>query len=57
VRGVLLQVPGETAKPAQLAIWLLFTVIGMVISALKFLIWIGLLAVVVTMVSRISKNK
>lgn len=44
-----------------LAIWLLITVIGMVIAALKFLIWIGLFAVVaavvVTMVSRMSKNK
>jgi hypothetical protein len=43
-----------------LAIWLIFMVIGMIISALKFLIWIGFLAViaavVVTLVSRLAKS-
>jgi hypothetical protein len=44
-----------------LAIWLLFTVIGMLVAALKFFIWIGLLAVigavVVTVLSRLAKSK
>jgi hypothetical protein len=43
-----------------LSIWLIFMVIGMIISALKFLIWIGLLAViaavVVTVISRMAKS-
>jgi hypothetical protein len=43
-----------------LSIWLVFMVIGMIISALKFLIWLGFLAVVaavvVTLVSRMAKN-
>lgn len=43
-----------------LAIWLIFMVIGMIISALKFLIWIGFLAViaavVVTIISRLAKS-
>jgi hypothetical protein len=43
-----------------LSIWLIFMVIGMVISALKFLLWIGLLAViaavVVTVISRMAKS-
>ena len=44
-----------------LAIWLIFMVIGMIISALKFLIWIGLLAVIaaviVTIISRLAKSR
>ena len=44
-----------------LSIWLLFTVAGMLIAALKFMIWIGLLAViaavVVTVISRMAKSK
>jgi hypothetical protein len=44
-----------------LAIWLVFMVVGMIISALKFLIWIGFLAVIgaiiVTLVSRMAKSK
>jgi hypothetical protein len=43
-----------------LAIWLIFMVVGMIISALKVLIWIGFLAViaavVVTLVSRLAKS-
>jgi uncharacterized membrane protein len=43
-----------------LSIWLIFMVIGMIISALKFLIWIGFLAViaaiVVTLISRLAKS-
>ncbi|WP_378208012.1 hypothetical protein [Actinoallomurus acaciae] len=43
-----------------LAIWLIFMVIGMIISALKFLIWIGFLAVigavVVTLISKMAKS-
>jgi hypothetical protein len=43
-----------------LSIWLIFMVIGMIISALKFLIWLGFLAiiaaVVVTLVSRMAKS-
>jgi hypothetical protein len=43
-----------------LSIWLIFMVIGMIISALKFLIWIGFLAViaaiVVTLISRFAKS-
>jgi hypothetical protein len=43
-----------------LAIWLVFMVVGMIISALKFLIWIGFLAVIgaiiVTLVSRMAKS-
>lgn len=43
-----------------LSIWLVFMVIGMIISALKFLLWLGLLAViaaaVVTVVSRMAKS-
>jgi uncharacterized membrane protein len=43
-----------------LSIWLIFMVIGMIISALKFLIWVGFLAIiaaiVVTLVSRMAKS-
>jgi hypothetical protein len=43
-----------------LAIWLVFMVIGMIISALKFLIWVGFLAVIgaiiVTLVSKMAKS-
>ena len=43
-----------------LSIWLIFMVIGMIISALKFLIWVGFLAViaaiVVTLISRMAKS-
>jgi hypothetical protein len=43
-----------------LAIWLVFMVIGMIISALKFLIWVGFLAViaaiVVTLISKMAKS-
>jgi uncharacterized membrane protein len=43
-----------------LAIWLLFTVLGMLISALKFLLWLGVLAVIgaviVTVISKMAKN-
>ena len=43
-----------------LSIWLIFMVIGMIISALKFLIWIGFLAViaavVVTLISKMAKS-
>jgi hypothetical protein len=43
-----------------LSIWLIFMVIGMIISALKFLIWVGFLAViaavVVTLISRLAKS-
>jgi hypothetical protein len=43
-----------------LAIWLVFMVIGMIISALKFFIWIGFLAViaavVVTLISKMAKS-
>lgn len=49
-----------TIVGALLAIWLIFMVVGMIISALKFLIWIGFLAViaavVVTIVSRLAKS-
>jgi hypothetical protein len=48
-----------TVLGVLLAIWLLFTVIGMVIATLKFFLWIGLLAVlgavIVMVVSRMSK--
>jgi hypothetical protein len=44
-----------------LAIWFLFTIIGMLIAALKFLIWLGVLAVVaaviVTIVARLAKSR
>jgi hypothetical protein len=44
-----------------LAIWLLFTVLGMIIAALKFLVWIGLLAffaaILVTVVGRFAKSR
>jgi hypothetical protein len=44
-----------------LAIWLIFMVIGMIISALKFLIWVGFLAVIgaviVTLISRMAKSR
>ncbi|MCO6007414.1 hypothetical protein NE236_20760 [Actinoallomurus purpureus] len=44
-----------------LAIWLLFTVLGMLIAALKFLLWLGVLAVVgaiiVTVISRMAKSR
>jgi hypothetical protein len=44
-----------------LSIWLIFMVVGMIISALQFLIWLGFLAViaavVVTLVSRLAKSK
>jgi hypothetical protein len=44
-----------------LAIWLIFMVVGMIISALKFLIWLGFLAVigaiVVTLISKLAKSK
>ncbi|GAA4637574.1 hypothetical protein GCM10023196_091910 [Actinoallomurus vinaceus] len=43
-----------------LAIWLLFTVLGMLISALKFLLWLGVLAVIgaviVTVISKMAKS-
>lgn len=43
-----------------LAIWLSFTVLGMLIAALKFLIWIGVLAVVgaviVAVISKMAKS-
>jgi hypothetical protein len=43
-----------------LAIWLVFMVIGMIISALKFLIWLGFLAIiaaiVVTLISKMAKS-
>ncbi|GAA0348802.1 hypothetical protein GCM10010151_43180 [Actinoallomurus spadix] len=43
-----------------LAIWLLFTVLGMLVAALKFLIWLGVLAVVgaiiVTVISKMAKS-
>jgi hypothetical protein len=43
-----------------LSIWLIFMVIGMIISALKFLIWLGFLAViaavVVTLISKMAKS-
>jgi len=43
-----------------LSIWLIFMVIGMIISALKFLIWVGFLAViaavVVTLIARLAKS-
>ena len=44
-----------------LSIWLIFMVVGMIISALKFLIWLGFLAViaaiVVTLVGRLARSK
>lgn len=44
-----------------LAIWLLFTVVGMLIAALKALIWIGLLAflvaIVVTVFGRFARSR
>lgn len=44
-----------------LAIWFLLTVIGLLIAALKFLIWLGVLAVVaaviVTVVARFAKSR
>jgi hypothetical protein len=44
-----------------LSIWLIFMVIGMIISALKFLIWLGFLAVIaaviVTVISKMAKSK
>jgi hypothetical protein len=44
-----------------LAIWVLFTVVGMVIAALKFLVWIGLLAffvaILVTVFGRFAKSR
>lgn len=43
-----------------LAIWLFFTVLGMLFAALKMLIWLGLLAVlgavVVTVLSKLSRR-
>lgn len=43
-----------------LSIWVIFMVLGMIISALKFLIWLGFLAViaavVVTVISRLAKS-
>jgi hypothetical protein len=43
-----------------LSIWLIFMVIGMIISALKFLIWVGFLAVIgaiiVTVISKLAKS-
>lgn len=43
-----------------LAIWLFFTVLGMLVAALKFLIWLGVLAVVgaiiVTVISKMAKS-
>jgi hypothetical protein len=43
-----------------LAIWLFFTVLGMLVAALKFLIWIGVLAVVgaiiVAVISKMAKS-
>jgi hypothetical protein len=44
-----------------LAIWVLFTAIGMIVAALKFMIWLGVLAViaavVVTVISKLAKSK
>jgi phage-related protein len=44
-----------------LAIWLFFTVLGMLVAALKFLIWIGVLAVVgaiiVTVIGKMAKSR
>lgn len=44
-----------------LAIWLVFMAIGMIISALKVLIWVGFLAVIaaiiVTLIGRLAKSK
>lgn len=44
-----------------LSIWLIFMVLGLIISALKFLLWLGFLAViaaiVVTLVSRLAKSR
>lgn len=44
-----------------LAIWLFFTVLGMLVAALKALIWIGGLAVlgvvIVIMLSRMAKSR
>jgi hypothetical protein len=44
-----------------LSIWLIFMVVGMIISALKFLIWVGFLAVIaaviVTIISRMAKSQ
>lgn len=44
-----------------LAIWVLFTVVGMVIAALKFLVWIGLLAflvaILVTVFGRFARSR
>lgn len=50
-----------TVLGVLLAVWLLFTVIGMIVATLKFLLWIGLLAVlgavIVTVVSKLSRSK
>ncbi len=44
-----------------LAIWVLSTAIGMIFAALKFMIWLGVLAViaavVVTVISKLAKSK
>ncbi|MCW2943485.1 MAG: hypothetical protein JWR24_202 [Actinoallomurus sp.] len=50
-----------TVLGVLLSIWLLFTVIGMIIATLKFLIWVGLLAIIVavvlTVLGRLAKSK
>jgi hypothetical protein len=49
-----------TVVGVLLSIWLIFMVIGMIISALKFLFWLGFLAViaavVVMVISRLAKS-
>ena len=50
-----------TVLGVLLAIWLLFMVIGLAAAALKFLIWIGFLAiiaaVVITALGRLTKSR
>jgi hypothetical protein len=49
-----------TVVGVLLSIWLIFMVIGMIISALKFLIWLGFLAVIgaviVILISKMAKS-
>lgn len=49
-----------TVVGVLLSIWLIFMAIGMIISALKFLFWLGFLAViaavVVMVISRMAKS-
>jgi uncharacterized membrane protein YeaQ/YmgE (transglycosylase-associated protein family) len=44
-----------------LAIWVLFTAIGMIVAALKFMIWLGVLAVIgtviVLVISKLAKTR